>query len=430
MNLDRKTFLRQLGAGTVALSMGTALRAVSPESASSRSSLPDFDPAHAKEFWRKVRALYPLLNDPVYLNTGGLGPTSQPALDRVFTTMRDLQQHSETGHALIEPAREQMARFLGAQPSEICFVRNATEANSIIAAGLRLQAGDEIIFETHAHPGGSFAWLNQVQERGVNVRLFDPDPSSAEANLTRIRELTTLSTKVIQVSHVTCTTGLIFPVAEIAQFARARGIWCHIDGAQSVGMISVDVTKLGCDSFAFSGHKWLGGPHGTGGLYIRRDRLDDVALTGAGAYSGDLERLPGSIDYAPAASRHEYGTRNVGLILGLAEAVRLQEQIGCDRIAAYGRELATHLMDGFDGIEDIAVLTPRSDDLRASITTIRHARADAHQLFDYLLRHHRLRCRPVTEQGLNAVRISTHVFNSYADCERIIAGVRAAAHDL
>ena len=427
MSLDRRTFLSGLGASAI----GTLAVGRSGSGAvDSAAVLPDFAVTGAEAYWRAVRALYPLRDDPLYLNTGGLGPTSQPVLDAVRTTMGSLQEHSETGHALFEPARSALAGFVGAQPTEICFVRNATEGNSVIAAGLTLTAGDEVIFETHAHPGGSFPWFNQAKQRGVVVRLFEPDPGSPEANLANIRALVTPRTKVIQVSHITCTTGLVFPVAAIAAFARSRGIWFHVDGAQAVGMIPVNLAALGCDSYAFSGHKWLGGPHETGVLYLRSDRLEAVAPTGIGAYSGELPLLPGELKYFGAASRHEYGTRNAGLVAGLAEAVRLQERIGRDRLAAHGRELAVMVHDGLAGVDGITVLTPRPAELRASITTFRHARTDAGKLFGYLLEKHRLRCRPVTEQGLNAVRVSLHVFNSRADAARVIAAVRASARDL
>ncbi|HTO04821.1 MAG TPA: aminotransferase class V-fold PLP-dependent enzyme, partial [Opitutus sp.] len=119
-----------------------------------------------------------------------------------------------------------------------------------------------------------------------------------------------------------------------------------------------------------------------------------------------------------------------GAVVGLAEAVRLQQAIGPDRIAADGRELATILMDGFKGLKGIETLTPTHEELRGSIVTISHHRANASEFFGYLRKEHHLRCRPVTEQGLEAVRISTHVFNSHADCQRIIAGVAAAARVL
>jgi selenocysteine lyase/cysteine desulfurase len=428
MTFDRRTFLQGLGVGALGAFAGcNTTSAATPRPV---SPLPVFGSVSDEAFWRAVRAQYPLLDNPAYLNTGGLGPAAQSVLDTVFSTMSKMQEHSETGYELFHPAREAMARYLGVKSSEVCFTRNATEGNSVIAAGLTLHPGDEVIFESHAHPGGSFPWANQATLRGVQVKLFDPDPASPEANVARIRALITPRTKVIQVSHITCTTGLLFPVRAIAELAQAHGIWFHIDGAQSVGMIPVNLDAIGCDSYAFSGHKWIGGPHETGVLYIRQSKLDSVVVTGIGAHAGELTHLPGEIKLDQAASRHEYGTRNAGLVAGLAEAIRLQEAIGRDRIAAYGKGMATHLLTELAKIKDITVLTPRPAEMRGSMTTITHSRATAGKLFNYLAKKHQLRCRPVTEQGLQALRISTHVFNSPAECERVITGVRAAARAL
>jgi selenocysteine lyase/cysteine desulfurase len=428
MNLDRRTFLQSIGIGALGTLAGTTdlLGA-----ASAVPALPAFAAQQPEAFWKTVRALYPLQEDPLYLNTGGLGPTPQPVLDAVFSTMTAMQQHSEPEHALhIEPARRTLARFLGIKPEEMCFTRNATEGNSMIAAGLALTAGDEIIFESHAHPGGSFPWYNLAKQRGVVVKLFEPDEASSESNLARIRALVTRRTKVIQVSHITCTMGLVMPVRAIAEFAQAHGIWFHIDGAQSVGMIPVNLEAIGCDSYAISGHKWLGGPHETGVFYLRRARLEEVAVTEIGSHSGEMPFLPGVIALEPSVTRFEYGTRNLGLITGLAAAAALQEQIGRERIAAHGHGLATQLLTGLDGLAGIEILTPRAQAMRGSMITIRHARADANKLTVYLKKQHRLRCRPVSEQRIEGVRISTHVFNSTADCERVIAAVRASTRDL
>ncbi|RXK56230.1 aminotransferase class V-fold PLP-dependent enzyme [Oleiharenicola lentus] len=424
MRLDRRTFLRGLGAGALGSLAGVA------SARADGDGLPTFTASGADGFWQAVRAQYPLLDDPLYLNTGGLGPVSRPVLAAVETTARRLQEHSESGHGLFEPAREGMARFLGAQPEEICFVRNATEGNSIIAAGLALGPGDEVIFDSHAHPGGSFPWFNQAKQRGVVVKLFEPDPAADDGNLARILALVTPRTKVVQLSHLTCTTGQLLPVPLIAEAVRRRGIWLHVDGAQAAGMIPLDLRALGSDSYAFSGHKWLGGPHETGVLFIRRDRLEEVAPTGIGAYSGELAQLPGELKYHGAASRHEYGTRNAAQVEGLLAAVRLQEQIGRERVAQHGADLASLLQEELAAVDGITVLTPAARSMRGSIITIRHTRADAGKFFGYLLERHRLRCRPVTEQDLRAVRISTHVFNSRADCRRVIAAVRASVRDL
>lgn len=429
MNLDRRTFLQNLGVGTVgALALGSTSHAATnaAPAASVAAALPAFSAFTSGAYWRAVRALFPLLDKPAYLNVGGLGPTSQPVLDKVFSTMLKLQEHSETGYALIDPARDIVAKFLGAKPSEICFTRNATEGNDIIASGLALKEGDEVIFESHAHPGGSFPWFNQAKLRGVKVKLFEPDNANPEGNLARIRELVTPRTKVIQVSHITCTDGVVMPVSAIAEFCAARGIWFHIDGAQAVGMIPVNLNAIGCDSYAISGHKWLGAPHESGVFYVRIDKLESVVVTSIGAHSGELPILPGEIKLYGSAQRYEYGTRNAAIMVGVAEAVHLQERIGIDRIAAYGRDMATFLQRELARIDGIVLRTPRHDEMRGSLTTICHPRATAGKFFTYLMEEHHLRCRPVTEQNLNAVRISTHVFNSHAECERVVAGVKAS----
>jgi selenocysteine lyase/cysteine desulfurase len=432
MTSDRRRFVQGLGLGALSALAGCASPSAAPKAAAVPGSvaLPVLDPARPEIFWRGVRACYPLLTDPVYLNTGGLGPAPQSVLDRAVRTTNELQAHSETGHDRLAGARAVTAEFLGAERDELCFVRNATEATSIVAAGLPLRAGDEVIFESHAHPGGSFPWLNQARLRGVVVRIFEPANESPEENVRRILALITPRTRVIQVSHITCTNGLVLPVAEIAAMTRARGIWFHVDGAQAIGMIPLNLAAMGCDSYAASGHKWLGAPHETGLLYIRRNRWNDVAPTGIGSYSAEVNWLPGDIEYAPGAWRHEYGTRNAATIEAVAEAMRFQRAIGTDRIAARGHEMASFLHEELSRLPGVVVLTPRDPSMRGSMTTFQHPRADASRTFRYLLDRRGLRCRPVTEQGLQGVRVSTHLSNLPDECERVVAGVRDSLRDL
>jgi selenocysteine lyase/cysteine desulfurase len=316
-----------------------------------------------------------------------------------------------------------VARYLGADPTEIAFVRNATEGNAIVAAGLKLVAGDEVIFETHAHPGGSFPWMNQEKLRGIVVKLFEPDPRDSTGNVARITALMTKRTRVVQVSHVTAPTGIVMPVAEISRACRERGVWFHVDGAQSAGMFPFTVGGLGCDSFATSGHKWMGGPLETGVLFIRRDRIDEVAPTLVGAYSGELEFLPGEFRLAPTAIRYEYGTRNVAAVIGLAEAIAFQERIGRERIAARGRAMVAQIRGGLKKLNGIEILTPEPAAASGSMITFRTAAVPFDRLFAALMKDHAIRCRPVSEQKLNALRVSTHVFNSPAECQALVAAV-------
>ena len=428
MNMNRKTFIRGLGLGAIGAVGGAGLRGKTGNACAAEiSALPAYGTVPDRDFWRAVRAQYPLDPELHYMNTGGLGPASKSVLKVFIDTTHAHQFKSDTGHETLHDFREVVAGLFGAETSEICFTRNATEGNSIIAGGLALTEGDEVIFEDHAHPGGSAPWYNLHMRRGVVAKLFTPDSESVEGNLQRIRALITPRTKVIQISHVTAPTGIVLPAAEIAKLAHEHGLWFHIDGAQSAGMFPFDLHAIGCDSYATSGHKWLGAPHETGILFIRKERNAEVAPISAGSYTGPLPAfLPGdgTMGYADDATRHEYGSRNAAAIAAVAAAVEFHNLIGPARIARHGRELALHLHEELARIPSVEVLTPANPELRASITTFRTSKLGYSELFGRLMRDYHFRCRPVSEQGLDAVRVSTHVFNTAGEVEALIAAVR------
>lgn len=374
--------------------------------------------------WAAIRKLFHFDEGRTYLNTGGLGPPSQLVLDALWEQTMQQASTGETHHNLLDENRRIVADYLGADPDEVAFTRNASESNSIVAAGLKLEAGDEVIFESHAHPGGSFPWLNRQKLHGVKVRIFEPDPESPEGNLERLFSLVNSRTKAIQVSHVTAPTGILFDVDAIAREASRLGIWFHIDAAQSVGMLPVEVHAIGCDSMGISGHKWMNGPQESGLLYIRKDRLDDVAAMHVGAHSNDAYELPDTFSYRASAMRHEYGTRNAATAVAIRTAIDLQNKIGRERILKHGRNLVALTREGLKRIADVEVLTPERSDMHGSMITFRVRNQDGREIASRLNTEHNLRCRPVGELDMNAIRISWHVYHQEQDVGRLLDGVR------
>ena len=151
--------------------------------------------------------------------------------------------------------------------------------------------------------------------------------------------------------------------------------------------------------------------------------MDEVAPVLIGAHAAEVDAATGEFRLAADAMRYEYGTRNAAAILGLAEAVRFQEEIGRERIAARGRALAERVRAGLARLPGIEILTPAAPGLSAAMITFRMARVPHDQLFNRLMKERAIRCRPVTEERLNAVRVSTHVFNTPAQCDALIAAV-------
>ena len=266
--------------------------------------------------------------------------------------------------------------------------------------------------------------IGPVIEDGFYYDFSREEPFTPE-DLERIEALLTPRTRVLQVSHVTAPTGIRLPVREMARLAQDHDLWFHIDGAQSAGMFPVNLREIGCDSYGTSGHKWMGAPHGTGVLYVREDRLDEVAPTEVGAYSDDSYELPDTFTYNPTAQRYEPGTRDAATVVGLVEAIAFLEEIGMHRVAQYGQGLARYLQDALRGLPGVTVLTPDDPQLAGSITTFKTDKVPYDALYRYLAEED-LRCRIVTERGIDAVRVSTHIFNAKEDCDRVIAATRAA----
>lgn len=420
MKLDRRHFICGLAGGGGLWASGVGASGARPNG----SALPD--PALAGEdFWEAVGLLFDFAPGLIYLNTGGLGPAAAPVRRAEAETAARLHRAVDSGHGLFEEVRTQAAAFVGAQADEVAFVRNATEGNSIVAGGLALEPGDEVIMESHAHPGGSFPWLLQAERRGVVVRVFEPAPDRPEGNWERIAAAAGPRTRVLQVSHVTAPTGLRFPVAELAAKAREWGWWFHVDGAQSLGMFPFDLRALGVDSYAASGHKWLGAPRETGLLYVRRERAAEVRPLLAGAYSGEVEggRLPGRLNWRAGVPAHEYGTRDAAAVAGVGAALELQETLGRDRLAARALALAERLREGLGGLPDVEILSPTAPALRSPMVTFRSPRLGFNEIFHALWQKHGLRCRPVSEEGLDAVRVSLHLFNRPTEVDRLVAAL-------
>jgi len=418
--MNRKAFIGALGLAAPAV-FSTSCKRQEPNS----GKLPVFDSEEPQRFWNAVREQYTLSDKRTYLNCGGLGPAPKVVQDKVVSKMKELQAISETGHGILDDTRKVAARFFGCSEEEVCFTRNATESNSIIAAGIPLQASDEVIFESHAHPGGSFPWLNRQNVDGIRVRVFEPDPDSMDNTLNRINDLITDRTKAIQVSHITAPTGILLDTQAIGKLAEEKGIWFHVDGAQSAGMIPIEFSKMVCHSYATSGHKWLGGPRGTGLLIVRQDRIESVASWHVGGHSESEFELPDRFKLRPTAHRFEYGTRNTELVAGLGAAMEFQESIGKRHIENRSMGLANRLREQLEEIDSVTVLTPKDASMRRGITTFRSDRMDFDEINNALSREYQLRCRRVTEVGLNAVRVSTHIFNSEEDCDRVAEAVGA-----
>lgn len=432
---NRRSFLRKLFGGIAATTTFPGLiRNV--EGGESRTNfnraVAQFKNSHSEldeKFWDFVRRQFPLLDDLIYMNTGGLGPSPYPVIETIHSRTMNLEGISETGHEFVDGVRQKASAFFNCGMDEIAFTRNATEGMNIIARGLPLKKGDEVLMTTHEHPGGAVPWLALAKDIGIRIKLFEPGITQEE-NLKIIAANLSSRTRVLAISHITCTTGLKFPAEEIARLCHARNVFFVLDGAQVLGMMPVDLHQLGCDFYTSSGHKWLCGPKGTGILFIRQAMQDHWRPTHVGAYSEKIYKLEEQIlEYQKSASIVEYGTRNSALILGIGVALDFLDSIGMDQVERRGKTLASYFSEQLLSIDKVAVLTPRQPESYGSIVTFKMVDQNKYHgdVVGQIKKDHNIRLRPVGEHGLNAIRASFHIFNNFEQVDRLIEAIKKIA---
>ncbi len=379
-----------------------------------------------EKFWNFVKQQFPLQEDLIYMNNGGLGPSPYQVIETIKSQMLKWESISETGHGLVQRVHEKAAKFFNCGTEEIAFTRNATEGMNIIACGISLNKGDEVLMTTHEHPGGGIPWLAIQKEKGIRVKLFEPGVTKEE-NLNIIESSITPRTRILMISHIPCTTGLLFPAKEIAELCHQKRIYVVYDGAQVMGMIPVDLNEIGCDFYTSSGHKWLCGPKGTGILYIRREMFDVWQPTHVGAYSEKVYILEEQkLEYRKEAKIVEYATRNTPIIMGIGASLDFFSAIGMERVAARGRALAAYLKEQLSEIEKVELLTPKDPALSGSIVTFKIL-DDNKSYTDYITqikKEYNIRLRPVGEHGLNAIRVSLHIYNTFEQVDRLVEAVK------
>jgi cysteine desulfurase/selenocysteine lyase len=245
-----------------------------------------------------------------------------------------------------EDARLAVKRFINARTErEIVFVRGTTEAINLVANAYgrsNLKAGDEVLISALEHHSNIVPWQLICEQTGARL-VVAPINDDGELILEEFARLLNSRTRMIAVAHVSNALGTVMPVREIVRMARAYNAPVLLDGAQAVSHFSVDVRELGCDFYAFSGHKVFG-PTGIGVLYGREELLDRTPPYQGG---GDMIRSVtfAKTTYNDPPYKFEAGTPDVAGAIGLGAAVNYLATIGMDRIEAHDRELLAYGSD-------------------------------------------------------------------------------------
>lgn len=411
MKLQRRQALAG-AAGLLGLSMA-------PPRAFAATELPDAallkrDP---ETYWKRIRKEQFFLPEwRHFLNNGSLGVMPKP----VFAAVADFL---ETGASLVNDAyprwgyepldehRTALAKFVGCKKDELAITHSATTAMSVIAAGLDLNRGDEVLITDQEHPSGRGCWQMKSARHGITLRevKIPQTPRNKGELLDIITSAIGPRTKVLSFSGITTTTGLILPTKDICTYARSKSVITVVDGAHMHGQIPVNIDEIGCDFMAGSPHKWLFAPAGSGLLYIREEWLDRLwpsIVTGNwNDHSNKAVRFMG------------IGTNNRAIPEGMLAGLKFGHAIGFDNIYKRNHDMAKLCIEKARKLPVIEVVTPDDDTMFASLVSLRFKKDPAPMS---ALCHK----RRIWITGGNPLRMSVHIHTRPEDLDAFFDTVR------
>ncbi|WP_066589301.1 cysteine desulfurase [Cellulomonas timonensis] len=410
-----------------------------------------------------VRADFPLLTRTVrdgralvYLDSGATSQKPEVVLDaeqdfyvqRNAAVHRGAHQLAEEATDAFEAARAQVASFVGVSPGELVWTSNATSAINLVAyamsnaslgrggaeaRGLALRAGDEIVVTEAEHHANLVPWQELAERTGATLRWIGVH-DDGRLRVEDLETVVTERTRVLAFTHASNVTGAITPVAPFVARAREVGALTVLDACQSVPHLPVDLTELGVDFAAFSGHKMLG-PTGVGALYGRRELLEAMPPVATGGSMVEVVTMERTT-YAPPPQRFEAGTQMVSQAVGMGAAASYLAELGMDAVAQHEAVLTQALLDAVASVPGVRVLGPTDTRDRLANVSFVVDGVHAHDVGQVLddagvavrVGHH---CAQPLHRRLGATastRASTAVYTTLEEIEvfrEALAGVRA-----
>ncbi|MFB6111122.1 MAG: aminotransferase class V-fold PLP-dependent enzyme [Halobacteriaceae archaeon] len=396
-----------------------------------------------------VRSEYPILDREVadgvqlaYLDNAATSLTPERVVDALTSYYREFNANVHRGiHELsqeasiaYEAAHDRLAEFVGgADRSEMVFTGNTTHGINLVARAWGLEElgpGDEIVLTEMAHHATLVTWQQVAKRTGATVRFLSVG-SDGTVDLSEAADVIGPDTALLSVLHVSNVMGSTVPVQELAEMAHEEDALVLIDGAQAVPNRPVDVTDLGADLYAFSGHK-MAGPTGIGGLWGRADFLADLDPPQWGG--GMIEKVTfEESTWHEVPWKFEPGTPPIAEGVALAEAADYLDDLGLDRIRHHEEGLAKAAHERLETIDGVEVYGPAPAE-RGGLVSFNLEGVHAHDLSSILNEHGvAVRAGDHCTQPLHdtlgvpaSVRASFYVYNTTEEVERLVDGVRAA----
>lgn len=393
-----------------------------------------------------IRKDFPILSEVIndrnliYLDSSATSQKPQSVIDKTVEYYTHMNANVHRGvHTLgtratdgYEGARETVRNFINAQYfEEIIFTRGTTTALNLVAHSFGdrvVEAGDEILITEMEHHANLVPW-QQLAKRKDAVLKYIPLNEDGTISIDAVKNALTDKTKIVSMAHVSNVLGTINDIQTITQLVHEHGAYMVVDGAQSVPHMKVDVQALGCDFFAFSGHKMCG-PTGIGVLFGKKALLDKMEPI---EFGGDMIDFVGLQDstWTELPTKFEAGTPLIAEAVGLAEAIKYLESIGLDNILEYEHELTSYAYEQMSAIEGLEIYGPTADK-RAGLITFNLEGVHPHDLATALDSHGiAIRAGHHCAQPLmkwlgqsSTARASFYIYNTKEEIDQLVTSLK------
>jgi selenocysteine lyase/cysteine desulfurase len=377
--------------------------------------------AAGEVFWQSVRDQFVVAPDLAVMNAANLCPASRPALEALARETQSVDRDpSPNNRARLYPEKENtrkaLADFLRVTPDEVIITRNTSESNNLVSNGLDLKAGDEVIVHGDNHPSNLNAWREKGKRFGfsvVEVAQKNPHPGMAYYVEASTRAITP-RTKVLCFTHLSSTVGDLMPAKELCRIARDRGILTLVDGAQSLGLLDVNLADIQPDFYSGSAHKWPCGARECGVLYVNRAAQAKLWPSVYSAY-------PGAVGFS--RTFEGFGQRDEATMIAFRAALEFQQKVGRTAIEQRARELSTQLVAGLTRLPGVTVWTSPNPELRAAVVSFLPGTLDAGKLATALYENDKIAVATRGGQDRGGLRVSPHLYNSPAEIDRLLGGL-------
>lgn len=373
-----------------------------------------------------LRQLFLLRPDVIFLNHGSFGACPRPVFAAYQKWQLELERQpveflGRRFHELMRSARTALATFVGADANDLVYVPNATTAINIVARSLPLHPGDEVLSTDHEYGAMDRTWRFICQKCGAHyINQTLPLPlESPEQIVAAIWAGVTERTRVLFMSHITSSTALILPVAELVQQAHAAGILTVIDGAHVPGHIPLNLQALGADFYAGNCHKWLCAPKGSAFLFARREvqRLIEPLIVSWGWQSD----TPGPSRFVD--EQEWQGTRDISAYLTVPDAICFQVEHHWPLVQQQCHELTALARHAISELTGLAPLYPDSSDWYAQMVTLPLPPCNAEKLKQRLYDEFAIEVPIITWKERQFVRVSIQGYNTQADVEALTSAL-------